>query len=120
MPFICYDVSLQLIRALSPIYRVMKRENSELAEQMRDAANSITLNLGEGGGCGGGRRRLHNEIAHGSAKEVKGCVDAGEAWGWLDGRAIFPVLERQLALLWGLTHGRWVQTLHGKPIKRRR
>ncbi len=114
--FVSYEVAVQLIRELRGVYEVMRRHDKELAEQMRDAANSITLNLGEGAGCRGGRRQQHYEIAHGSAREVLACMDCGEAWGWLDASSVRPVLDRLLGLLWGLTRGAWVRTYRGKPI----
>lgn len=116
MGFISYEVSVDLIRSLRGVLVTMKEHDRELAVQMRDAAASITLNLGEGAGCSGGRRRQHYEIAHGSAREVKGCLDVGEGWGWLDASGVRAVMDRLLALLWGLTHGKWIKTRHGVPL----
>src|SRR5215831_14220398 len=98
--FVTYETALDLIRNLRDVVDGVKRFDADLADQMRRAASSITLNLGEGGGCSGGRRRLHNEIAHGSAREVKACLDTSEAWGWC-----------------GLTKGRAVKTRCGVPVR---
>jgi four helix bundle protein len=95
----------------------MKQFDCDLADQMRRAASSVTLNLGEGAGCSGGRQRQHYEIAHGSAREVRACLDVGEAWGWLDASGVRAVLDRLLALLWGLTHGKWIKTYRGEPVR---
>ena len=44
-------------------------------------------------------------MAHGSAAEIRGALDLAEAWGWqvecMPARAL---LDRELGLLWGLTH----------------
>ena len=116
MSFVSYDVSVELIRNLRAVLVVMKEHDADLADQMRRAASSITLNLGEGAGCSGGRRRQHYEIAHGSAREVKACLDVGEGWGWLDASGVRAVMDRLLALLWGLTKGKWVKTRGGVPV----
>src|SRR5215831_16590846 len=115
--FVTYETALDLIRNLRDVVDGVKRFDADLADQMRRAASSITLNLGEGGGCSGGRRRLHNEIAHGSAREVKACLDTAMAWGWLDVEVPWPVLDRLLGLLWGLTNGRMVKTRGGVPVR---
>ncbi len=117
MSFVSYEVSLDLISCLRKVLVVMKEHDNELAEQMRSAASSITLNLGEGAGCSGGRRRQHYEIAHGSAREVKACLGVGERWGWLDASGVRAIMDRQLALLWGLTKGKWIQTRAGVPMR---
>ena len=116
--FVSYEVSLDLIGGLRGVLAVMKEHDGELAAQMRDAASSITLNLGEGAGCSGGRRRQHYEIAHGSAREVKAALDVGERWGWLDASGVRAVMDRLLGLLWGLTKGKWTKTRGGQPIAR--
>ena len=116
MSFVSYEVSLDLISCLRSTLVTMKEHDAELAAQMRDAASSITLNLGEGAGCSGGRRRQHYEIAHGSAREVKACLDVGERWGWLDASGVRAIMDRQLALLWGLTRGKWIKTKGGVPV----
>jgi four helix bundle protein len=116
--FVTYETALDLIRNLRDVVDGVKRFDADLADQMRRAASSITLNLGEGGGCSGGRRRLHNEIAHGSAREVKACLDTSEAWGWCgETETVRRILDRLLGLLWGLTKGRAIKTRCGVPVR---
>ena len=104
--FITYDVSLQLIRSLRPLVPVLKKHDRDLADQLRRAATSVALNLGEGRRRAGGDQRRHYEIAHGSAGEVLTALDVARAWGYVvdDGDAK-QNLDRLLALLWRLTHG---------------
>jgi four helix bundle protein len=73
--FIAYEVSLELIREL------------RTAAQIRTAATSVTLSLCEGQRSGGGNQRWHDELAHGSANELKGALAVAEAWGWSGGAA---------------------------------
>jgi len=118
--FICYEVSLELIRNLRDLVPIIQRFDRDLADQMHRAATSVTLNLGEGQRLRGGNQRRHYEIAHGSANEVKASLDVAEAWGWVcDTEAPRRILDRQLALLWRLTHGRMIKTHYGKPVRER-
>jgi four helix bundle protein len=105
--FVAYEISLDLNRALQPILRAVKRHDRDLAEQMRTAASSITLNIAEGARSTGGNQRQRYESAHGSAHEVKGALDLSDACGYVDNIDVAKkILDRQLALLWGLTHSR--------------
>jgi four helix bundle protein len=105
--FIAYNLSLDLIRQLRPIVPAIRKFDRELADQLRDAATSVSLNLAEGRRRAGGDQRRHYEFAHGSASEVLGALDVADAWGWaVDSRAPRVTLDRLLGMLWNLTHGR--------------
>ena len=85
----------------------IKRHDVDLAGQLRRAASSITLNLGEGSRSTGGNQRLRYESAHGSAAEVRGALDLAEVNGFVgDISEARRLLDRQLALLWGLIHSK--------------
>lgn len=74
--------------------------------------------MGEGSKRTAGNQRQHYEIAHGSAQEVKACLDVAEAWGYVSaGPELRRVLDRQLRLLWGLTEGRLIKTYRGEPVR---
>jgi four helix bundle protein len=112
--FVSYEISLELNRAVRPIVEQIKRRDSDLAEQLRRAASSITLNLAEGARSTGGNQRQRYESAHGSASEVRGALDLAEIHGFVgDIREARQLLDRQLALLWGLTHSKKI----GKPAR---
>ena len=118
--FIAYEVSLELIRNLNlrKVVPAVKRVDKDLADQMRRAASSVSLNLGEGQRLTGGNQRKHYEIAHGSANEVRATLDVAMAWGWIDGaEPQRKILDRLLALLWRLTNGRSIKTFKGEPIE---
>jgi hypothetical protein len=43
-------------------------------------------------------------MAHGSAGEIPAALDVAEAWGWqIESTQARALLDRELALLWGLT-----------------
>ena len=89
------------------IIPAIKRADRNLADQIGRAATSITLNLGEGRQRTGGDQRRMYEIAHGSAAEVRSALAVGVAWGWVEEpAAILATMDRLMALLWRLTHGR--------------
>ena len=103
--FIAHDVSLQLIESLASVVPLIAREDRDLANQLRRAASSVSLNLAEGSRSKGGNKQKHFAIAHGSANEVKAALQVALAWGWLrDATHPLAVLDRLLALLWRLTH----------------
>src|SRR5262249_16608752 len=81
--FVAYEVSLEVIRNLRDVVTAVKRFDPDLADQMRRAASSVSLNLGEGAKRTAGNQRQHYEIAHGSANEVKACLDVADAWGYV-------------------------------------
>jgi len=102
--FVALDVSYRLIEALSTIVPVIERRDRDLADQIRRAATSVSLNLAEGSCSLKGNRQKHFSIAHGSASEVKAGLCVAKAWRWIDGSDhALGVLDRLLALLWKLT-----------------
>jgi four helix bundle protein len=107
MPFVAFDVSLELIRSLEESLATLDRRDPDLARQLRRAAASVPLNLSEGKRRTG-KDRIHLwRVAAGSADEVAASLRVAEAFGYLPAGAIAKSLvlcDRQLALLWGLTH----------------
>ena len=105
--FDTYEVSALLNRSVRPIVEMIKQRSAELADQLHRAAMSTTLNVAEGSRSSDGNKRRHFAIAQGSANEVKACIELAEIWGWVDDtREVRALLDRQLALLWSLTHPR--------------
>lgn len=107
--FQAYEVALQLIRSLRPLIPRLARHDRSLSKHVREAATSVALNLKEGNRREGGDRLQHFRYAAGSADEVQGALDVAEAWGYLPARELAEaraLVDRQLALLWRLTHPR--------------
>jgi four helix bundle protein len=101
---VAYTVALDLIRALRPIVAQLKQYSPEAADQVERAASSIVHNLAEGDRRNGRDPKRFFDMAHGSAGEIRGALDVADAWGWqVDSEQARVLLDRELALLWGLT-----------------
>jgi four helix bundle protein len=101
---VAYTVALDLIRALRPVVAQLRQYSSDAADQVERASSSIVLNLAEGDRRGGRDPRRFYDMAHGSASEIRGALDVADAWGWkVDSEQARAILDRELALLWGLT-----------------
>jgi four helix bundle protein len=79
-----YDTSLEVIRRLRPIVDAIARHDSDLARQMRRALASITLNIAEGSYARGRNRHALYQVALGSAKETKACIDVAVSFGYVE------------------------------------
>ena len=105
--FIAFNRSVSLISALVPIAGVLRSHDRDLEKQLRKAASSIALNLGEGRKRTG-RDRLHFwRIASGSAEETRVCLLVAVAWGYLEEDKVsdaLALLDEILAMCWRLTH----------------
>jgi four helix bundle protein len=104
--FVALEVSYLVIKTIRPLVAIVERSHRDLADQILRAATSVSLNLAEGQRSAKGNRAKH-AIAHGSANEVKAGIQLAIALGVIDDAAsvaAMRVLDRQLALLWRLTH----------------
>jgi len=106
--FEAFELSLRLIAALrAPLERLQQHDPS-LANQLRRAASSVSLNLSEGRRRVG-KDRLHLwRIAAGSADEVRAALRVAQAWGFVEENLAtesLALLDRVLAMLWRMTHG---------------
>src|SRR5688572_10167615 len=102
--FVSYETSIELIRKLGEVLPKIRMHDAELAAQIKAAASSVALNLGEGRKRTG-KDRLHLfRVANGSAAEVAAGIDVAIAWGYVEEpRQLRALLSRLLGLLWGLT-----------------
>ena len=100
-----YKVALQLVRELRTVVPAIARHDRDLADQLKRAANSVGLNLGEGESSQKGNKQKHYSLAHGSANEVRAALDLANAWGWVEpSQQTLATLDRLMGMLWGLTH----------------
>jgi four helix bundle protein len=105
--FAALEVSYLVIKSVRPLVDVIERRQRDLADQILRAATSVSLNLAEGQRSAKGNKPKHYAIAHGSANEVKAGIKLALALGVLEkshAADALRVLDRQLALLWRLTH----------------
>jgi len=104
---VALEVGLEVIRSLRDVVAMIRRRNVKLAEQIESAASSVVANLAEGNRRYGKDRLQFFRIAAGSANETRAHLRAAEAWGWVSQEQIeapLRLLDRELGLLWGLTH----------------
>ena len=107
--FQVYEVAMETAAALRPVLEALKRLDRALEDQMRRAVASVVLNIAEGAQRTGKDRLQHYRIAAGSAAEVRSALGLAKAWGYAevaDLEAVDVLLDRVLAMLWRLTHGR--------------
>jgi four helix bundle protein len=104
MPFLAYDLALQLVAELdAPIAELRKRSVDD-ADQLERAATSIVRNLAEGSGRFGKDRRHFYTIAYGSLRETKASMQLSVARGWLvELPPAFATAHRLGGILWSLT-----------------
>jgi four helix bundle protein len=102
------DTSIQLIENLKPLVARIRARDKSLADQLRRAASSIALNIGEARHSDPGNRRARLFTAAGSASECQMALRVAVAWGYLgaeDGQSALALLDRILAVLWRMTRG---------------
>ena len=106
MAFEVFEVAVQMVGSLREPLLVLGRRDPDLARQVRRAAASVALNIGEGRRRTG-KDRLHLwRVAAGSADEVATALRVAEAFGYLAGTEVAASLvlcDRVLAMLWRLT-----------------
>ena len=92
--FRIYDSMIQALGLLRVELPRIERFDNDLARQLRRAAASVALNIGEGSGSSGGVRTMRFRTALGSARETNACLDVAIALGYLDG--VDPALRTKL------------------------
>ncbi len=101
-----FEVAVQMVGSLREPLAVLERRDPDLARQVRRAAASVALNIGEGRRRNG-KDRIHLwRVAAGSADEVATAMRVAEAFGYLRGgdvAAPLKLCDRVLAMLWRLT-----------------
>ena len=105
--FDTYDVALEIIGALAPLVGTVARGDADLGRQLRRAAASIPLNVAEGWRRQGKDRTYHYSVAAGSASEVLAALEVAVAWSFVgkeDAKDALALLDRELAMLYKLTH----------------
>jgi four helix bundle protein len=79
-----HDVMLEAIGAMRPMIGAIERRDRDLASQLRRAASSVVLNVGEGSGSFGGVRTQRYRTALGSARETVSCPLVAQRLGYIE------------------------------------
>ena len=109
MALVAQEVALQMVVAVKPLLDQIARGDRSLAEQLRRSASSVVLNIGEGARSCGRNETVRFHSAAGSASETRVGLALAEAWGLIrpdQRRPVEALLDRAMALLWGLTRRR--------------
>jgi four helix bundle protein len=86
---------------------VIRRRDASVAQQIVRAASSTAANLAEGNRRQGKDRLHFFRIAAGSADETRTHLRVAVCWGWVPSKdiaATLALIDRELAMLWRLTH----------------
>ncbi len=105
--FEVFEIAVELVAALRAPAATIAARDADLARQLRRAASSVPLNIGEGNQRRGGDRIHHYRIAAGSAAETATALRVAQAWGHAAAGALDPALalcDRVLAITYTLTH----------------
>lgn len=96
------DVAIQAIEVLRPVVARVRRHDHDLGDQLRDALNSVVLNIAEGNRSQGGLRVARFYTAAGSNGESRAALRAAVAWGHVDSSDVEAgeeLLDRVAAML---------------------
>jgi four helix bundle protein len=99
------DSVLQFVESARPLVEAVAKRDRDLASQVRQALNSVGLNLAEGVGNCAGNSRLRFQSALGSLYEVRAGLRLAAAWGYIPAKACAEVVDgsdRLGARLYGL------------------
>lgn len=108
MAFIIADLSIELIESLRPLMSRIKSRDKNLEDQLRRAASSVALNIGEAQYSDPGNRRARFHTAAGSAGETLAALRVALAWGIVtasEAERAMALLKRIIPTLWKLTRG---------------
>ena len=104
--FIALETSYRFLEVIGPVEAKIRRRSASLGKQISDAAESISLNLGEGRRRQDGDRRRHYEMAAGSTSEVTTALMVAKIRKYItedEHASAEVVLDKLRALMFGLT-----------------
>ena len=78
-----YPVVIEFVGTLRPLLAQIERRDRDLGRQLRRAASSVALNLGEGMYSRGELRTARYHTALGSMRESLSCLEVAQAFGYV-------------------------------------
>jgi len=103
--FVAEARALEQIAALQPVLARLRRVDRSLADQLRRAAQSVSLNLAEGNGRSGADRTHSFRCARASHLEVRNALDIARCSRYVRPDELVEVdriADHLGRLLWGL------------------
>jgi four helix bundle protein len=79
-----YAVAVVVVARLNELIVQIKEHDRDLAEQLKRARSSVTLNISEGSSARGGKRNLHYSYAKGSACECVAILETAVAAEYIE------------------------------------
>jgi four helix bundle protein len=79
-----YEVAVEVVRRLNVVIVAIGAHDRDLADQLKRARSSITLNISEGSSARGKKRELHYTYAKGSANECVAILETAVAAEYLE------------------------------------
>lgn len=107
MAFDALEASLSVLEELAPLESKLRTRRKSLADEVSRAAESIALNIAEGGERAGLDRPDFYRRAAGSARELTTALRIAKARRFITAdefAAVDAPLDRVRAMLWKLTH----------------
>jgi len=107
--FVALELSIEIVARLRPVIGLIRRRSRDLADQIERSSASTAANLAEGNERVGNDRMHFFRIAFGSARETQVHLRIALACGWIqprDVQTLMAAMDRQMGVLWGLTHPR--------------
>jgi four helix bundle protein len=89
-----YPVCITMVGEIRPYAERIARFDRDLARQLRKSSTAVPLNVAEGSGLRGGRRRQSYDYALGEARETLANLEAAQAIGYVP--SIEPRVRRRL------------------------
>ena len=80
-----YAVTLELVRRVGPLVRVLRGRSPVLGDQLERALISVPLNIAERAYSRGRNRQARLQTAAASARESLACLETAEAMGFISG-----------------------------------
>jgi len=97
-----YDTAIHVIAQLRPVLILIERRDSDLGKQLRRALASVALNISEGSYARGRNRPALYQVALGSAKESRACLDVARSFGYIVDPQVLAGLSSICAVLYRL------------------
>jgi four helix bundle protein len=82
------DLAIEVIEVVAPIVARIRRNDRDLADQLRRSLSSVALNTAEGNHSQGGHRIARFCTAAGSNAESRAALRVAVAWGYVQARDI--------------------------------